>query len=292
MLHQFKILLILVAFCFTSLACADSPNSEARADRLNPQSQVERIRQLPNGSYPVQQATYDDAGGQYTLTLLNTPQGVPSTLQTTDLPMARLTDEEVKSGQTSYLKVENNQPSLHLASDFKIEYVHNVTETQQNPETGRPETVVVRQESSFWTPFAAAIAGQAVASWLFTPRYYMPPIYQPGVALVGYGGYGQNYNQAVNRYRTRYNAPPLETRHRAEVRTTGRLRTATNRTGGGPFNRSQDRTRTRSGNRSTGSGYGTSTLRRSRSNTPTRTNRPSGFGSGRSRGVTRSGRRR
>jgi len=75
----------------------------------------------------VQQATFNDADGEYSLILLNTPAGTP-TFRTTNLQMARLTDEEIKAGQKSYLKVENGQPALYLTEDFKIEYVHAVTD--------------------------------------------------------------------------------------------------------------------------------------------------------------------
>ena len=99
-----------------------------------------------------------------------------------NLPLARLTDEEISAGKSSELRVENGQPALYLTPDFRIEYVHNVTATQTDPQTGQEEVVIVRQEPSFWTPFAGALAGQAIGSLLFRPQYYMPPLYQPGVA--------------------------------------------------------------------------------------------------------------
>ena len=39
--------------------------------------------------------------------------------------MARLTDDEIKAGKKTYLKVENSQPVLYMTEDFKLEYVHN-----------------------------------------------------------------------------------------------------------------------------------------------------------------------
>jgi len=95
------------------------------------------------GQYPVQQVTYDDATGEYSLVLLNTSR-YASVFRSQNLQMARLTDEEIKAGQKSYLKVENGQPVLYLTEDFKIEYVHAVTETQTT-QTGQQETVVVRR---------------------------------------------------------------------------------------------------------------------------------------------------
>jgi hypothetical protein len=231
---------------------------------------------LSDGRYPVQQATYDDGSGQYRLVLLNTKPGQPSMLEIANLPMAQLTDEETASGQGNYLKVEGGEPALHISKDFKIEYVHNVTETAENPQTGQPQTVVVRQESSFWTPFAGALAGQALGSLLFTPHYYMPPIYQPGIVLVGHGGYGRTYDRAVSNYRDRYKAAPAEVRNRQTFRTTGRLR---NPATAAPKRRVQS-----PGTRSTGSGFGSNTLRRSsgsRSGSQINKSRPnSGCGSG------------
>jgi hypothetical protein len=244
---------------------------------------------LSDGKYPVQQATYDDVNGEYTIMLLNTPPGTPPVYRTTNLQMARLTDAEMQAGQKSYLSSEGGQPVLHLSEDFKIEYVHNVTETQTNPQTGQQETVVVRQQSGFWAPFAGAIAGQAIGSLLFRPQYYVPPVYQPGVVLNGYGGYGSTYNQAVNRYQTRYQAPPPAVKNSQSFRTTGRLRSPS-------YNQPTTRRQTPpNGTRSTGSGYGTSTLRRSNKSTPSRTKSPSSFGSSqrsRSRSSFGTGRRR
>jgi len=37
------------------------------------------------------------------------------------------------------------EPVLYLTEDFKIEYVHAVTETQTNPKQGNKKTVVVRR---------------------------------------------------------------------------------------------------------------------------------------------------
>lgn len=280
--RQLKVALILLVLCWSTVACTTPANRDTQGGNFTRTTQSANTR-IQDGQYPVQQVTYNDGGGEYTLMLLNTAPGTPATYQVTNLQMARLTDEEIKAGKQSYLKVEGGQPTLYLTPDFRIEYIHNVTETQTNPQTGQPETVVVRQEPSFWTPFAAAIAGQAVASWLFTPRYYMPPVYQGGGPLIGYGGYGQTYGQAVNRYQTRYNAPPAEVRNRSIFRSTGR--TSRNNPAFGT-----SRQRTNTGNRSTGYGYGTNTLRRSNRSTPTRVRSPRSFGSGRS--FSRSGRRR
>lgn len=272
-------LLMALTLCWTTLACGD-PTSVQQSQGQPAQNQDQQSTnasaqtQLADGQYPVQQATYDDANGEYSLFLLNTPSGTPPLFRTGDLQMAALTDTEVSSGQKAYLKVEGGKASMHIPQDFKIEYVHNVTETQSDPQTGQPQTVVVGQQSSFWTPFAGALAGQAIGSLLFRPQYYVPPIYQRGGGpLTGFGGYGGSYGQAVQRYQSRYQAPPVAVRNRqAGLRTTGGLRSPASNT----VRRSPSST---FGSRSTGSGYGSSNLRQSPN--PSRVNRSPSFGSGR-----------
>lgn len=274
MLRKATILLISLSLCWTTFACSSPDSNQAYRNPNNVSNQTRSSQtKLRDGQYGVQQATYDDINGEYTLMLLDTPPGTPSAYSTTNLQMARLTDEEIKAGKNSYLSINNGQAALHLTEEFKVEYVHNVTQTQTNPQTGQQETVVVRQQSGFWAPFAGAVAGQALGSLLFTPRYYVPPVYQPGV-MVGYGGYGNTYGQAVNRYQSRYQAPPPAVKNSQTFRTTGRLSS--------PSSSQPKATRTTSPNntRSTGSGYGSSKLRRSNKSSPTRTKRPSSFGSG------------
>ncbi|MDY7013845.1 MAG: hypothetical protein SVX43_09670, partial [Cyanobacteriota bacterium] len=187
MLRPLTALLMSLVLCVATVACSSDSSSRLQQ---NPGSTVAYNSPLPSdGQYPVQQATYNDADGSYELMLLNTPAGTPPVFRTQQLQMARLNDDQIAAGEKTYLKVEDRQPVLYLTEDFRIEYVHNVTETQTNPQTGQPETVIVRRESSFWTPFAGAIAGQMVANALFTPRYYVPPVYTGGT-LRGYGGYG------------------------------------------------------------------------------------------------------
>lgn len=286
-LRRFLIYTVVLTLTITTVSCGGRATNQVSslstppAQRANPSQ-----NRLNDGQYPVQQATYNDADGEYTVMLLNTKPGDSSAYRTTNLQMAQLTDEEVSKGQQSYLKLENNQASMHIQKDFKIDYVHNVTEEQANPQTGQTERVVVRQESSFWSPFAGALAGQVVGNLLFRPQYYVPPIYQSG-GIFGYGGYGNSYNQAVNVYQQRYQVPPAAVRNRQTVRSTSNLRTPNLRT---PSTSTQRRTTSPgSSGRSTGSGYGTNTLRRSNSPSQSRPSR-SGFGSGsRSRS---SGRRR
>jgi hypothetical protein len=292
MIRKFLVFSMAFSLAVTTIACT---GGTSESSNLNPGAQVESPASEPaaptaisDGSYPVQQATYDDGSGEYMLMLLNTPAGTPPRYQTANLQMARLTDEEIAKGQKTYLKVENGQPALYLTEDFRIEYVHNVTETQTNPQTGQQETVVVRRESNFWTPFAGALAGQAIGSLLFRPQYYIPPVYSPGVVLTGYGGYGRSYNDAVSSYRTKYNAAPAEVRNRQTFRTTGQIRRS-------PAAASTPRTtkspQVNQGNRSTGSGYGSTDLRRSNSPQPSKVRGSGGFGSSGARRRT-GGRRR
>ncbi len=278
MVRKFLILSLAIGFSMTTFACTNSSlENSARPSSSAAQSRAEQPRaeqsgattRISDGTYPVQQASYDDASGEYTLMLLNTQPGSAS-YQVANLQMARLTDDEIKAGKKTYLKVENQQPVLYLTEDFQIAYVHNVTSTQTNPQTGQSEQVVVRRESNFWAPFAGALAGQAIGSLLFTPHYYIPPAYAPGNVLVGYGGYGRSYNDAVSSYRTRYNAPPAEVKNRQTFRTTGQLR----RSPSAIQAPSADKT-----NRSTGSGYGSSTLRRSDNYNPSRVGGSRSFGS-------------
>lgn len=272
-LRKFTVVFLALSLCLTTVACGGGNQTNPPGRNV---SQTTTNTKLSDGQYQVQQATYDDANGEYTLFLLNS---TPPTFATPNLQMARLTDDEIKEGKKTYLKVENGQPALYLTEDFKIEYVHNVTETQTNPQTGQQETVVVRRENSFWSPFAGSlagsIAGQAIGSMLFRPQYYVPPVYQPGGVLTGFGGYGRSYDQAVDSYRSRYNQPPAAVRNRTAFRSTGTIRRSY------PSGSTVRTTpRTTINNRPSGSGYGGSQLRPSGRSGSTR--RTPSFGSGRS----------
>ena len=281
-LRKFTAIFLALSLCFTTVACGgETTTSTPQARNVTRTTTNTRIR---DGEYPVQQASYNDADGQYTLFLLNSPS---PTFKTNQLQMARLTDEQIKEGKNSYLQVENGQPALYLTPDFKIEYTQNVTETRTDPNTGQQRTVVVQRNNGFWAPFAGAIAGQAIGSLLFRPQYYVPPAYVPGrTSYTGFGGYGSSYDGAVNRYRERYNEPPAAVRNRTNFRTTGNVRRNNS-------NNSNVRRTTPSRNtgnsRSTGSGFGSSTLKQSGKSGSVR-NRPSNssFGSGTRSRSTRS----
>lgn len=255
MLRKIVILFMSLSLCWTTVGCSGSSTSMQSQPTFNNNATVPTApTSITDGKYPIQQATYDDASGEYSLMLLNTPAGSPPVLKTAQVQMARIDEEATAKGEKTYLQVDDGQPVMYLTEDFKIEYVHNVIETQNNPQTGQPQTVVVRRESNFWTPFAGALAGQAIGSMLFRPQYYVPPIYQSGGILTGYGGYGKNYSQAVNRYQDRYNAPPAAVKNRRTLRTTGSVRNASNSKAGKSL---------KSNSRATGSGVGSSTLRSS-----------------------------
>ncbi|MGA7954928.1 MAG: hypothetical protein WCA07_15560 [Gloeobacterales cyanobacterium] len=248
------------------LGCAAEKPDSAVATNTTNSAQQQATTKLADGKYDVQQATYDDGTGVYTVFLLNS---TPPTFRDPALQMARLTPEEEKAGQKGYLKVEGGKASLHIPEKFQISYVHNVTEEKTNPQTGQKETVVVRQESSFWTPFLGAMAGNMVANALFAPRYYMPPVYSAG-GLRGYGGYGDTYDRAVGQYQSRYGTPPLAVKNQQALRTTGLSR-----------NPRTDSLSSSTQSRSTGSGFGSSNLQRSNSNNQEYRSAPksSGFGS-------------
>ncbi len=280
--RKFTAVFLALSLCVTTVACGGGNETTPPAKNV---SQTSTNTKLSDGEYKIQQATYDDATGEYSLFLLNNN---PPTFATENLQMARLTDDEIKQGKKTYLKVEKGQPILYLTEDFKLEYVHNVTENKTNPQTGQQETVVVRRENSFWAPFAGSVAGslagQAIGSMLFRPQYYVPPVYQPGQGLSGFGGYGGSYGQAVQNYQSRYNAPPAAVTNRTAFRNTGTIR----RSYPGNSNVRNTPRSTTGNNRPSGSGFGGSTLRPSGNSSTTRRNSGSGFGSGRSTAPRRS----
>ena len=269
MFRKILIFFISLSLCWTTVACGGSTTTSQNNPLTTTGSQrtVSSGAVLADGKYPVQQVTYNDSDGKYSLMLLNTPPGTSPTLTTQRLQMARLTDEQVKQNEKTFLEVKNKEPVLYLSEDFKIEYVHAVTEARANPQTGTPQTVVVRQESSFWSPFAGALAGQAIGGLLFRPQYYVPPVYQ-GSPLRGFGGYGSSYDGAIDHYRTRNGSLPAEVRNRQTLRSSG------------SFGTSSSRTKTYTGvdsSKSSGAGFGSSRLKSSGSTyTPSRS---SSFGS-------------
>jgi hypothetical protein len=278
MWRKLTILFLSLTLCWTTMACGSSSTNAANQMGNQNMPVTKNTNQVKTGKYPIQQASYNDVDGSYNLMLLNTPAGQAPVFTGTDVQMAQLTDEEKQAGTKSYAEINGEQAVLHLTEDFRIEYVHNVTELQTNPQTGQQETVIVRRESNFWTPFAGAIAGQMVANMLFTPRYYVPPVYSGGV-LTGYGGYGSTYRQAVNQYQTTYKAPPPAVKNRQSFRSTGNIKS--------PSNATTNKNRQTNTNRSTGKGVSGTNLRGSNQAKPYQRSKSS-FGSGRSSSPNRS----
>ena len=81
MLRKLTIYLMALTFLWTATGCG-SPRTQTYTNPAgNPN--VNTVRPAPNnnlrqGQYPVQQATYDDADGEYSLLLLNIPRQSPS----------------------------------------------------------------------------------------------------------------------------------------------------------------------------------------------------------------------
>ncbi len=98
MLRKLTIYLMALSLLGTATACGSPTPRPPANPGGNPN--INTVRPAPNnnlgqGQYPVQQATYNDADGEYSVMLLNTPPGSPPVYRTTDLQMARLTDEEI-----------------------------------------------------------------------------------------------------------------------------------------------------------------------------------------------------
>jgi hypothetical protein len=166
---------------------------------------------LPSGTYNVQSVQYDDGTGDYRVFLLDAPAGSRPVFESDDVKMARLDDAALAAGGKSTLTMDGEAATLNLTPDFQIAYVHNVTEESVDPVTGARGVTVVRQEQSFWTPFAAAMAGNMVANALFAPHYVYPPMYAAG-GLRGVGSYGTSRAAALDSYRTTHGTLPQPAR--------------------------------------------------------------------------------
>jgi hypothetical protein len=157
---------------------------------------------LPSGSYDVQSISYDDADGGWRVFLLSPPAGAKPVYATANLKLARLSDEDVAAGRAkARLDVDGEGTTARLPADFQVQYTHNVTEDRAG------QVVVVRQESTTWSPFVSAMAGAALGNMLFSPMYVYPPPYVGG-ALSGYGGYGASRTAAQASYQQSHGALP------------------------------------------------------------------------------------
>jgi hypothetical protein len=204
-----------LTLCWTTLGCQSHTYQVPGQQRVNTVSTQAR---LANGNYPLKQATYNDANGQYTLFLFN---ATPPVFSTTNLQMMPLTAAETQAGQQSYLQMQNNQAILHLNPDFQIEYTHAVTE-----QINGAETVIVREESTYWEPFDDDNELEIDIDFdHHRPYYYVPPPYQRGVVLTS-GYYAPTYQQAVAKYEQNYKTKPPAVRNN-QLRTSGGLRKST-----------------------------------------------------------------
>ncbi|NES24600.1 MAG: hypothetical protein F6K41_38255 [Symploca sp. SIO3E6] len=215
-LRKFTPVVLGLALCGTTLGC--QPNNTYQVPRQPRANTVSTQVRLANGNYPLKQATYNDANGQYTLFLFN---GTPPVFSTTNLQMMPLTAVETKTGKQSYLQMQNNQAILHLSPDFQIEYIHAVTE-----QVNGAENVIVRRESTYWEPFEDDDELEIEIDFNYhQPYYYVPPVYQRGVIL-GRGYYAPTYQQAVAKYEQNHKTQPPAVKNN-RLRTSGELRKST-----------------------------------------------------------------
>jgi hypothetical protein len=226
-----------------TVACqAEAPPEKAAPVQVSPP--------LAAGSYEVQSISYDDADGAYRVFLVNPPPGAKPIFVAVDLPMARLTDDDIKAGKaTARLDVDQPGPVVpavpaegaapvaapvavegaaapaadaavaavaavgpvvagpvvRLPQDFAVQYTHNVVEERGG------QQVVVRQESSTWSPFMGVMTGMMVGNMLFGPRYYYPPPYMAG-GMSGVGGAGLSRQAAASSYTQQHGKAPQSAR--------------------------------------------------------------------------------
>ncbi|MBD2161159.1 hypothetical protein H6F46_10690 [Limnothrix sp. FACHB-1083] len=308
-LRRFTVLALAIALGGGVAACGGSANNANNANSSTNNGIVNQRAAAPAvaGNYPVQQASYNNSTGEYTLMLLNAPPGM-SPYRISNLQMAQIPEAEAKAGKTSYLAVSSptSSPVLHLLPTFKIEMLSG--EPTQVQQAGLQPT--------YWQPMQRG-GELEIDLDFYQPYYYVPPPYRSGSVLTGFGGYGGTYEQAAGQYQQRYNAPPAPVQNR-NFRTTQNLRPSpansptrspspTSRSSGFGSNTSGSspaatpsttpdstttatpssatRSPSRDGSRSTGAGFGSSTFRssgssaRERSRSSGSSSRRSGFGS-------------
>lgn len=171
-------------------------------ERVERAAPVKNSPPLPAGTYQIQSIAYDDADGAYRVFLLDPPPSTLPLYTSTELKLARITDEEIAAGNSKpRLVVDATGTAAHLPPEFAIQYTHNEVEERDG------QTVVVQQHSSTWSPFMSAMAGAAVGNMLFGPRYYYPPPYVGG-SLVGFGGSGVTRADAATSYTQQHGKAP------------------------------------------------------------------------------------
>ncbi|NER92373.1 MAG: hypothetical protein F6J86_00645 [Symploca sp. SIO1B1] len=267
-LRKFTPVVLGLALCGTTLGC--QPNNTYQVPRQQRANTVSTQARLANGNYPLKQATYNDANGQYSLFLFN---ATPPVFSTINLQMMPLTAAEIKTGKQSYLQMKNNQAILHLSPDFQIEYIHAVTE-----QINGAENVIVRRESTYWEPFDNDNELEIDIDFDYhQPYYYVPPVYQQGVVL-GRGYHAPTYQEAVAKYEQNHKTQPPAVKNN-QLRTSGELRKSTATKTKPTTNNKTTTTTTKpttshkstttksaplsSGTKATGSGYSNSNLKKS-----------------------------
>lgn len=201
-MNRTALLLGTAALLFGATACLQSAQEE-------PLEKVEPVKEsppLPPGQYGVQNISYDDASGLYSMFLLDTPPGTPAQYQTQELRLAQLSEEEVAAGKKAHIVVDAEGPVAKIPADYQIAFTHNVVEEKG----GQP--VVVQQHSSMWSPFMMGMTGAMVGQMLFSPRYYYPPPYAGGGVMGGFGGAGTTRALASSDYVSKQGAVPQSTR--------------------------------------------------------------------------------
>ncbi|MBX9703700.1 MAG: hypothetical protein K2X39_06060 [Silvanigrellaceae bacterium] len=207
---------IIPAFCLFigSPSCTPQDGSSFFGASSQDKAKESSSCPLPSGKYPVQSVTHNTSVGHYEIFLLDTPTCVSSPARFEQVKLARLNSEENKPvARLDY--IQNEDPTLFLTENFKIDLIGMVSENGQPP----------REESSAWMPFLAGAAGAAVAGMamnaLFNkPQYYMPPPQKPGSAYSrGFGSQGETYKSAVNNYQKKFNAMPPSAQNSGKIKT-------------------------------------------------------------------------
>lgn len=204
-MNRLALLLGTAALLASTTGCFSGTSSSEEAPITKAAAAVESPLP-PEGTYDVQSMSYDDASGLYSMFLVGAPADTKPLYQTQNLRMARMTDEEVTAGKQPYLVVEAEGPVAMLRPDTEIAYTHNVVEDRGG------EPVVVRQESSSWSPFMAGMTGAMIGNMLFAPRFYYPPPYAGGGRLGGFGGAGMSREIAGRDFASKTGALPQSTR--------------------------------------------------------------------------------
>lgn len=96
MLRKFIILVLALVLSWTS-GYAKAEATISVASNVANTAITAPTQASEQGQYPVQQVTYDDATGEYSLVLLNTPPGTPPVFRSRNLQMARLSDAQLPS---------------------------------------------------------------------------------------------------------------------------------------------------------------------------------------------------